>query len=123
MEIILRNKAKWIAFIEKKYSGWFEWTRPNAGAIAFVKCKVPYTSSERLGKQLAEVGISIKPAYCFSDNMVRTATSDNALDEVENYFRIGFGERKMALVLDALEKFVQANEATWRRNQGASNVG
>ena len=113
MEIILNNKAKLIDFIENKYSEWFEWKRPNAGAIAFVKCKLPGITSEELGNQLAATGISIKPAYVF-------ATSPSN-DGVECYFRIGFGERKMLLALEALEEFVKANEDGWRLLQSASS--
>lgn len=104
MAIILNNKSKLEEFIEKKHSKWFEWRRPNAGAVAFVKFKGPWTS-EVLGKHLAEAGISIKPAYCFTD------TAEN---EVKKYFRLGFGEKKLPLLLEALEEFVNAHETSWR---------
>ena len=110
MEVILYNKSKLIDFIENKYSEWFEWKRPNSGAIAFIKCKLPGVSSEELGNQLAAIGISIKPAYVFSTSPCKG---------VECYFRIGFGERKMLLALEALEEFVKANEAGWRLLQSA----
>ena len=110
MEVILYNKSQLIDFIENKYSEWFEWKRPNSGAIAFVKCKLPGVSSEELGNQLAAIGISIKPAYVFSTSPCKG---------VEFYFRIGFGERKMLLALEALEEFVKANEAGWRLLQSA----
>merc|ERR1740130_727296 len=64
MRIILRNKSLLERFIAD-YSDLFEWVRPNAGAIAFVRFKGPLTSME-LGDELAAVGISIKPAYCFA---------------------------------------------------------
>ena len=80
------------------------WNKPNAGAICFVKFKGSYTS-EQLGKLLANASISIKPAYCFTDEIT---------DEVENYFRIGFGEKKMPLALDALGKFVDEHIEQWR---------
>lgn len=59
------------------YSDLFEWVRPKAGAIAFIKFKGPMTSEE-FGAQLAEAGIGIKPAYCFTDRVT---------DEID-YFRI-----------------------------------
>ena len=59
------------------YGHFFEWVRPKAGAIAFIKFKGPM-SSEEFGAQLAEAGIGIKPAYCFMDVVV---------DDVD-YFRI-----------------------------------
>ena len=77
----------------------------DAGAICFVKFKEPLTS-EQLGKLLADASISIKPAYCFTDEITQ---------EVENYFRVGFGEKKMPLALDALEKFVGEHQEQWRR--------
>jgi hypothetical protein len=40
----------------------------QAGAVAFIKFKGPLTSEE-FGSQLAEAGISIKPAYCFTDSV------------------------------------------------------
>jgi hypothetical protein len=43
-------------------SGLFEWVRPKAGAVAFIKFKGPLTS-EQLGEALAAEGVSIKPAY------------------------------------------------------------
>lgn len=102
--IILANKALLHDFIENKYPEWFSWRRPNAGAIAFVEFKGPWTSEE-LGDHLKEVSISIKPTYCFIES---TTT------ELESYFRIGFGEAKFPLALEALDRFVLAHEATWR---------
>lgn len=102
--VILRNKVVLQDFIENRYNEWFDWIRPNAGAIAFVKFKGPWTSAE-LGKRLADYGISIKPAYCFADLVIK---------EVEDYFRVGFGEKKMPLALEALGKFVDAHEESWR---------
>jgi len=103
-DVILENKALLQDFIENRYSEWFRWRRPNAGAIAFVKFVGPWTS-EKLGDHLAEAGISVKPAYCFTDSVE---------GEVEDYFRVGFGERKMPLALEALGKFVDDHEESWR---------
>ncbi|KAL7527990.1 hypothetical protein ACHAXR_002218 [Thalassiosira sp. AJA248-18] len=103
-DILLKNKVLLQHFIENRYREWFEWTRPNAGAIAFVKFTGPWTSAE-LGTHLAEAGISIKPAYCFTDVVE---------GEVEDFFRIGFGESKMPLALEALAQFVNAHEDSWR---------
>tara|TARA_B110000208_G_scaffold159159_1_gene193665 strand:- start:690 stop:1730 length:1041 start_codon:yes stop_codon:yes gene_type:complete len=44
-----------------RYAKFFSWVQPKAGAIAFVKFNGPLTTEE-LGYELAEVGISIKPA-------------------------------------------------------------
>lgn len=59
------------------YADLFEWVRPQAGAIAFIKFKGPM-SSEEFGAQLAKAGIGIKPAYCFTDVVT---------DEID-YFRV-----------------------------------
>ncbi len=76
--------------------------RPSAGAIAYVKFKGPLTSDE-LGKQLAKSGISIKPAYVFSEY----GTEDSG------YFRVGYGEKIMPRALAALSDFVEAHKETW----------
>jgi DNA-binding transcriptional MocR family regulator len=102
--IILKNKALLQDFIENKYPEWFGWRRPNAGAIAFLEFKGPLTS-EQLGDCLREASISIKPTYCFVDDITSA---------LESYFRVGFGEAKFHLALEALDKFVQANESAWR---------
>ena len=85
------------------YADLFEWVRPNAGAIAFVKFKGPLTSDE-LGIQLAESGISIKPAYVFMTDV----------KGYEDYFRIGYGERNMPKALSALIEFVDSHRSQWQ---------
>lgn len=108
-DIIVEQKLKTIKqnlvlldqFFED-YCDLFEWVRPNAGAIGFVKFKGPLTADE-LGQQLAESGISIKPAYVF--------TGDNT--SYVDYFRIGFGEVVMPKALKALIDFVEVNKHKW----------
>jgi aspartate/methionine/tyrosine aminotransferase len=102
--IILANKALLQGVIEDRYPEFFEWIRPNAGAIAFVRFKGPLTSLE-LGRLLQERGISIKPAYCFSGDNVTPAV---------DCFRVGFGERKMPSALDAFVAVVVEFEEAWR---------
>lgn len=104
VSIIRKNKALLQDVIENQYADLFEWERPNAGAIAFVKFKGPLTTLE-LGNLLAERGISIKPAYCFSANV----TPDI------DYFRVGFGERKMPDALNAFVAVVEEFKDTWRK--------
>jgi DNA-binding transcriptional MocR family regulator len=105
--IILKNKELLTDFIENKYCEWFAWRRPNAGAIAFVEFKGPWTSSE-LGLHLKKASISIKPAYCFIDEVT---------PELQNYFRVGFGEAKFPLALRALEEFVKTHQSLWKNMQ------
>ncbi|KAL9184788.1 hypothetical protein ACHAXT_012758 [Thalassiosira profunda] len=69
------------------------------------KFKGPGSSAE-LGRQLADAGISIKPAYCFSRDAEGAGIPD--------YFRVGFGESKMPAALEALGRFVEAHAASWR---------
>jgi len=100
--IIRQNLTLLDAFFED-YSDLFEWVRPKAGAIGFVKFKGPL-ASEELGERLAEVGVSIKPAYVFAKDA----------SEFSQYFRIGFGERIFPKALEGLINFVQEHKEDWR---------
>ena len=108
--ILSRNKTiiqKNLQFLDQffvNYSDLFEWVRPTASTVGFVKFKGPF-SSEELGEQLAVAGISIKPAYVF--------TQDVSL--YKNYFRIGFGEKSMPKALAQLVKFIEKNRGSWER--------
>ncbi|MBT5187875.1 MAG: pyridoxal phosphate-dependent aminotransferase [Kordiimonadaceae bacterium] len=108
IKIIKHNVALLDDFVEK-YSNFFEWVRPNAGAIAFMKFKGPMNSDE-LGEILAKSGISIKPAYVFADDS----------DYFEDYFRIGYGEKIMPRALQALIDFVEEHREQWavKMNEG-----
>jgi aspartate/methionine/tyrosine aminotransferase len=86
------------------YKDFFEWIRPTASTVGFIKFKGPL-STEELGEQLATAGISIKPAYAFSDHIT----------EDTDYFRIGFGEEVMPKALEALANFVEENKGTWSK--------
>jgi len=110
-EIVLRNKAQLMAFVEK-YSEFFSVNKPNAGAIAFVKFKL--FPSHVLGEQLALSGISIKPYYCFAE--VDDESSEEKQHPCEAYqFRVGFGEVDFPSKLDALSRFVDEHADGWRR--------
>lgn len=101
LEIIKINLQMLDQFMDK-YADFFEWIRPTASSVAFVRFKGPL-SSDQLGEQLAEDGISIKPTYCFIDDVT----------EYSDYFRIGFGEKAMPARLDALTRFVEKHKAGW----------
>jgi hypothetical protein len=60
-------------------------------------------TSEELGQELAEAGISVKPAYCFTDVVT---------DDID-YFRVGYGEEIMPKALEALVAFVEARKGDW----------
>lgn len=102
LKIIRYNLGLLDDFITK-YDDLFEWVRPSAGAVAYVKFKGPLTSDE-FGTQLAEAGISIKPAYVFDDEA--TIYGD--------YFRVGYGETIMPQALQALIDFVEEHKDAWR---------
>lgn len=110
-EIILRNKALLMGFVEK-YSEFFSVKEPNAGAISFVKFKL--FPSHVLGEQLASNGISIKPHYCFAD-VDDEAREANQYPSEAYHFRVGFGELDFPSKLDALAKFVDRRADGWRR--------
>ena len=101
LHIIQQNLRLLDQFMDK-YSDLFDWVRPSASTVAFVKFKGPLSSDE-LGEQLANAGISIKPAYVFTDDV----------SEYSDYFRIGFGEKVMPTALQALEEFVENNKDGW----------
>ncbi len=102
LKIIRHNLGLLDDFMDK-YSDFFDWVRPNAGAVAYVRFKGPL-SSEELGAQLADAGISIKPAYVFSQDS----------NDYSDYFRVGFGEKIMPKALKALEGFVEAHKQEWQ---------
>lgn len=100
---IIRTNLRLLDAFVARYADLFEWVRPKAGAIAFIRFKGPLSSSE-LGEHLAAAAIGIKPAYCFTD--VVTADKD--------YFRVGFGEEQLPRALEALTRFVESHQHTWR---------
>ena len=98
--IIRRNLAIVERFLGDN-SDLFSYVKPTAGCVLFVEFKGPLTSTA-LGDALANEGISIKPSYCFTDD-----------DSVDQYFRIGFGEEKVAAAIEALARFVAAKRGEW----------
>eukprot|EP00322_Chrysochromulina_rotalis_P018361 CAMPEP_0115849536 /NCGR_PEP_ID=MMETSP0287-20121206/11501_1 /TAXON_ID=412157 /ORGANISM="Chrysochromulina rotalis, Strain UIO044" /LENGTH=398 /DNA_ID=CAMNT_0003303509 /DNA_START=1 /DNA_END=1197 /DNA_ORIENTATION=+ len=99
---IIRRNFRLLESFMSDYSDLFEWVRPQAGAVAFIRFKGPLTSNE-LGEQLAKAGIGIKPAYCFTD----VVTDEN------DYFRVGYGEEKMPRALKAFADFVEQHRSAW----------
>ncbi|KAL7576947.1 hypothetical protein ACA910_006704 [Epithemia clementina (nom. ined.)] len=114
--ILSRNlkivRSNWILLqtvIEQEYPEWLAWIPPTAGAIAFVQFKGPFTSHE-LGRQLAERGISIKPAFCFSNTLT---------PELAQYFRVGYGESIMPQALQKLVDFIKEHKDQWKATMEA----
>ena len=110
MPIIRHNLAVLKDVVEVRYPDLLEWVPPTAGAIAFIKFKGPLTSQE-LGNQLGRNGISIKPAYCFTDNELDVG--DSGLD-ISSYFRVGYGESIMPDALDKFVAFFEEHKEAWR---------
>jgi aspartate/methionine/tyrosine aminotransferase len=105
LRVVRANLDRLTRFLHT-YSEWFDWVPPSAGAIAFVRFKGPMSSSE-LGLMLAsKASVSIKPAYCFTGGV--------APPDVEDYFRVGFGEEIMPKALDAFATFVEEHQDEWR---------
>lgn len=100
---IIRKNLQLLDQFMARYSDLFAWVRPTASTVAFIKFKGPLTSLQ-LGDELAKEGISIKPTYCFTDD----------ISDYESYFRIGFGEKVMPTRLDALIRFVEKHKQTWQ---------
>jgi aspartate/methionine/tyrosine aminotransferase len=101
VEIIQKNLQLLDKFMDK-YQRYFDWVRPTASPVAFVRFKGPLSSNE-LGEALAKEGISIKPTYCFTDDVI----------DYQDYFRIGYGEKVMPTRLDALIRFVEKHKGDW----------
>ena len=99
---IIRRNVKLLEEFVSRNADLFEWVRPKAGAIAFIRFKGPL-SSQALGAQLVEEGIGFKPAYCFTD--VVTPETD--------YFRVGYGEDVFPRALEALAAFVERHRPEW----------
>ena len=107
---IIRHNLGLLDQFMQQYSDLFEWVRPQAGAVAFLRFKGPLTSEE-LGQELAGAGIGIKPAYCFTDEVT----------EHNDFFRVGYGEAVMPKALQALTVFVEERAAIWRAQQGTQS--
>lgn len=102
LKIIRENVALLEQFINN-YDDLFDWVKPVAGAICYIRFKGPLTSAE-LGEALSTAGIGIKPAWVFSE----PGTPDSG------YFRAGYGESIMLKALEELEEFVEAHKDKWR---------
>ncbi|MFQ3188574.1 MAG: aspartate/methionine/tyrosine aminotransferase [Gammaproteobacteria bacterium] len=104
LQIIQKNLQLLDQFM-LQYGDLFEWVRPTASAVGFIRFKGPLSSDE-LGELLARDGISVKPTYAFTDETT----------EYKDYFRIGFGEKVMPTSLQALAHFVETHKDAWYLN-------
>ncbi len=104
LQIIQKNLQLLDQFM-LQYGDLFEWVRPTASAVGFIRFTGPLSSDE-LGELLARDGISVKPTYAFTDETT----------EYKDYFRIGFGEKVMPTSLQALAHFVETHKDAWYLN-------
>ena len=107
---IIRGNLDLLCQFMARFSDLFQWVRPKAGAIAFIKFLGPLTS-DAFGEALSSVGISVKPAYCFMSRVT---------EEVD-FFRVGFGETHFPAALHALTVFVEDHQAAWRASMAAES--
>jgi aspartate/methionine/tyrosine aminotransferase len=100
---IIRKNLSLLDDFFREHGDFFEWNRPSAGAIGYVRFKGPL-SADKLAEQLAAARISVKPAPLFGAQS----------DLYQDYFRIGFGERSMPQALSALSRFVIKKRPDWQ---------
>ncbi|CAB9523776.1 Kynurenine--oxoglutarate transaminase 1 [Seminavis robusta] len=111
---IIRHNVQLLREFMDRHKDLFHWVPPNAGAIAFIKLKAGKLMSDELGAQLAEHGIGIKPAYCFSGD-------ENVTEQVD-YFRVGYGESKFPTALSQFEEYVVQHRDQWLLAQESAST-
>jgi aspartate/methionine/tyrosine aminotransferase len=91
-EIMLENLQILDAFMKRNHK-YLSWTRPQSGTMAILKLLFPL-SVEAFAEELVRAeGILIMPGSVF--------------DLPGNFFRIGFGKRNMASILERLEAYLK----------------
>ena len=109
MRIIEKNLSLLDTFFAEN-EDLFEWVRPVAGCIGFVKFKGPLTGDD-LSAQLLEKGILVFPASIFDCG-----------GDLKQYFRVGFGRKTMPAALQAFGKFVDEHRAEWGHPRALSDA-
>jgi len=93
MEIIQNNLALLDSFL-KRHEDMFEWVRPSAGSIGFVKLKTG-ESAERYCRRVVEgSGVLLLPSVVYESG--------------DSHFRIGFGRTDMEKSLRIFEEFLKS---------------
>ena len=94
MELILKNLEKLDKFLEE-YSKYFEWVRPKAGNIGFIKIKFSNDVNKFIEEVIKKKGVLLLPGTVFDyDNI---------------HFRIGFGKKSFSESLILLKQYVEEN--------------
>ncbi len=92
--IIKRNLELLDKFFDK-YSEYFEWRRPKAGSVGFVKAKFTNKAEDFCLKVVKEKGVVLLPGTIYEYG--------------DDYFRVGFGRANMPESLEKFEEYVIAN--------------
>lgn len=90
---IIRKNLELLDAFMKRQSGLFEWVRPSAASIGFVKLRTGESAEAFCRDVVDETGVLLLPStvYQFGDS----------------HFRIGFGRKDMAECLEILEKYLK----------------
>jgi len=102
MQIIRHNLGLLDAYFAAN-ADLFEWVRPRAGGVGFVKFKGPLTANE-LAERLLERGILVFPPSIF-----------DCEEKLGQYFRIGFSRTTMPAALQEFKLFIEEQRDTWGR--------
>ncbi len=89
---IIEDNLKLLDAFFEKHEDIFEWVRPRAASLAFVKLKGERKASEFCRELLEKKGVLLLPSTEY--------------DMPDSYFRIGFGRKNMPECLELLEEFV-----------------
>ncbi|MBN1432583.1 MAG: aminotransferase class I/II-fold pyridoxal phosphate-dependent enzyme [Methanomicrobiaceae archaeon] len=95
--IIRKNLALLDSFFENHYD-LFEWVRPVAGSIGFVKLKDCQSSESFCRRAVDESGVLLLPSFVYEFG--------------DSHFRIGFGREDMVDSLVRFEEFIDKNLKT-----------
>jgi len=90
---IIRKNLVLLDSFMNRHSGLFEWVRPSAASIGFVKLRTGESAEAFCMRVVDGTGVLLMPSgvYEFGDS----------------HFRIGFGREDMAECLEILEKFIE----------------
>ncbi|OLS24933.1 MAG: Capreomycidine synthase [Candidatus Heimdallarchaeota archaeon LC_3] len=94
MDIILKNLQELEVFL-KKFSNHFEWVKPLAGNIGFIKIKFSNEVENFVEDVIKRKGVLLLPSTVF--------------DYDNSHFRIGFGKENFSEALYLLEQYVKEN--------------
>lgn len=95
LRIIQKNLALADSFIER-YSDLFEWVRPTAGSIGFVKLKTGESAESFCRRVVERSGVMLLPSVVYEYG--------------DSHFRIGFGRKDMEESLKKFEEFLISEE-------------